>query len=212
MTFLNRDFKLPASPLIGISGPARAGKDAVALRLVSKWGYERLAFADELRREVKERMPRTLRAIHDLQCNPWTAETRDHVDRCIDHMLTVTKPRGIRELLQEYGTDVRRADQETYWTSRWWAAARGRAVVAPDVRFPTEAAAVREAGGVLWRVERPSLGPGLDHVSEHAMDGWGRWDAVIVNEGTIEDLWRKVDELASDLQRVGGVDNMVAGK
>lgn len=182
--------------LIGISGKLRHGKDEIARRLIERWGFSRLSFADGLREEVMERMPRTVGALHDLQ--DVHLNTCDHGDRqhCIREMLYVTKPPGFRELLQEYGSDVRRRDDPEWWTKRWVQRAveiRG-SLVAPDVRFPNEAEAVATLGGVTWRVVRPGL-PDVDHESERAMDGW-RWnDAVILNDGTLEDLWAKVDAL-----------------
>jgi hypothetical protein len=182
--------------LIGVSGKLKHGKDAIAARLIERWGFQRLSFADGLREEVMERMPRTLGAVHDMQ--DIHIGTCDQGDRglCIREMLYVTKPPGFRELLQEYGTDLRRVDDPAWWTKRWMQRAvemRG-ALVAPDVRFPNEAEAVAALGGVVWRVVRPGI-PAGDHESERAMDGY-RWnDAVILNDGTLEDLWAKVDAL-----------------
>jgi hypothetical protein len=36
-------------------------------------------------------------------------------------------------------------------------------------------------------------------VSETALDSWAPWDAVIANDGTLDDLWAKVDVLAAAL-------------
>jgi hypothetical protein len=180
--------------LIGISGKATAGKDAIAARLVEHWGFARVSFADGLREEVMERLPLTVGALHDLQdVHLGTCDQGDR-EACIREMLYVTKPLGFRQLLQEYGTDVRRRDDPEWWTKRWTerAARGGQLVVSPDVRFPNEADAVKAAGGLLWRVIRPGLPDGA-HESERALDGYRWWDAVIVNDGTLEDLWARVD-------------------
>lgn len=186
--------------VIGISGKLRAGKDLIAARLASGWGFQRLNFAEALRVELIERMPRTLLALHDLNCECAIGDNSrsDPAARCLEHMLYVSKPKGIRELLQEYGTDVRRVHDPEYWTKLWRARATelGGAVVSADVRFPNEAAAVLAMGGALWRVERPGF-DSSGHVSETAMDAWGVWDAVIHNDGSIDDLWAKVDALMS---------------
>lgn len=177
--------------VIGISGRATAGKDAIAARLVERWGFTRVSLADALREEVMTRLPRTLRVIHDMVCGGHNS------DDCIRRMLYEVKPRGFRELLQEYGSDVRRHDQPDYWVERWWERSLNvDRVVVPDVRFENEAKAVLARGGLLWRVERPGTSEG-DHASETMMDGWSRWDAVIRNDGTLADLYERVDGLAA---------------
>jgi len=189
--------------IIGIGGKLGSGKDVIATRLRHGWGFEVVPFAAALKEEVLQRLPQTLRAIHHLTCSAHTTMT---VQSCIERMVWTTKPQGIRELLQEYGSDVRRADSVTYWTDRWRERVAERAhVVAPDVRFPNEAEAVRAAGGLLWRIERPGTVRGT-HACETVMDSWNQWDAVIQNDGTIDDLWAKVDALAERLSvgvRVG---------
>jgi hypothetical protein len=77
---------------------------------------------------------------------------------------------------------------------------RPEGVALTDARFPNEAAAIRAAGGVIWRVYRPpapvalseragaSAEPGWrSHASETAADDVHP-DAVIVNDGTLDDL------------------------
>jgi hypothetical protein len=189
--------------IVGIRGKIGAGKDVIAARLVERWGFRIVRFADALREELLERLPRTLRAMHDLLrdnpvhvccCRSWPLED------CLRQMIYRTKPAGVRELLQEYGTDVRRRDEPEYWVRQWAARARaaGPLVVAPDVRYPNEAESVMAAGGVLWCVERPGTVVGT-HDSETVMDGWTRWDAVLRNERTLEDLQTLVDALARGL-------------
>ena len=67
--------------------------------------------------------------------------------------------------------------------------------VITDVRFPDEAQAIKDWGGVLWRVDRPGLVGGDGHASETAMDDYRGWDEVIVNDGTIAELRAKVGRL-----------------
>jgi hypothetical protein len=188
--------------LIAISGAIGSGKSAIAEHLAAR-GFAVVAFADALREEVLARLPKTLEALHDVE------RTRDYYgdctapDACIRRMLYETKPRTFRALLQEYGSDVRRADDPDYWVKRWAQSvssiAAGRPVgechvVAPDCRFPNEARTVREMGGALWKVERPGYA-GSGHVSETALAHWFDYDAVIVNDGTLLDLHAQVDRL-----------------
>lgn len=63
-------------------------------------------------------------------------------------------------------------------------------LVIPDVRFPNEAKAIRDAGGVLVKIVRPGFGPGPD-VADRALLGYGGWDYVIGGDsGSSESMGR----------------------
>ena len=63
-------------------------------------------------------------------------------------------------------------------------------LVIPDVRFPNEAEAIREAGGVLVKIVRPGFGPGPD-VADRALLDYEGWDYVIGGDaGSSESLSR----------------------
>ena len=67
-----------------------------------------------------------------------------------------------------------------------------------DVRFPNEAKAIKDKGGILIRINRPQyLDNGLvirkdEHLSETALDDYDKFDHVIENDGTVQDLIDKV--------------------
>jgi len=108
----------------------------------------------------------------------------------------------VRRLLQEYGTEVRRHDDPDYWVKRYAeAATKLERVVTPDVRFLNEAAAVRALGGLVVRVVRPGHvsainNAGAAHVSEDFCRTYTGWDHEFVNDGSVQDLERKVGEWA----------------
>lgn len=61
-----------------------------------------------------------------------------------------------------------------------------------DVRFPNEAEAIRAAGGIVFKVVRPSLGVSDDeHPSETSVD-LIEADHTIINDGTLADLRTKL--------------------
>ena len=71
-----------------------------------------------------------------------------------------------------------------------------------DVRFPNEAKAIKEKGGILIRINRPQyLDNGLvirkdEHPSETALDDYDGFDYVIENDtNSVQDLVDKVKEL-----------------
>jgi len=190
--------------VVGLAGRIGAGKSAIAERLRDAWGFTVVSFADGLREELLERMPLTLRAIHDMTdgCTCYRGD-QPYPDpglypECLRRMLYEVKPLGFRELLQEYGSQVRRADDPDYWAKRWYERFMKTLgpVVVPDVRFPNEARAIRNMGGLLWHVDRPGYDSGSQHASETALAHWMDWDAEIRNEGTLAELHAKVDAQA----------------
>jgi hypothetical protein len=176
------------SHIIGLTGTMGSGKDATAI-ILADYGYKRLAFADTLRfecgivleyRQLPEDAPPAPELVVDAVLNAEPAEV----------YAKPTTPR-MRALLQWWGTEYRRAQDPNYWIKQMRAKlqATPRAAVT-DVRFPNEAALVREFGGEVWRVERPGLtADGIaGHASEqvHLIEA----DRVIDNSGTLDDLRR----------------------
>jgi len=66
--------------------------------------------------------------------------------------------------------------------------------VITDTRFPNEAQAIKDAGGILIRVVRPGNTPINTHSSETSLDNYP-FDHVIINDGSLEDLVEKVREV-----------------
>lgn len=108
------------------------------------------------------------------------------------------KLRTPREVLQFVGTDVIRNYFPDYHLEMLLARASSSAHVAVcDVRFPNEAYALKSAGGVLVNVVRPvtAVGGGVSaHKSETALDGF-KWDYVVENTGSFEDLYKQLDSV-----------------
>lgn len=77
-----------------------------------------------------------------------------------------------------------------------------------DVRFPNEAKAIKDKGGILIRVNREipkeedvnqsllgAMSNYKEHPSETALDDYQDWDYIIQNDGTIEDLINKTKKI-----------------
>lgn len=177
--------------LIALCGAAGAGKDTVADMLPAR----KLAFADALYREVAEAWGVEQ---HVLRCR----ETKElespilSVAHCKDLGFRTNcwrdfhnRPRSPRQILQWWG-DYRRDQNTGYFV---WRLARELLeetddVVITDVRFPNEAAMVRQLGGQIWQIRRPGYEAGG---TGHASDTDGSEfepDRVIQNEGGLEDL------------------------
>lgn len=63
-----------------------------------------------------------------------------------------------------------------------------------DVRFPNEAQAIKERGGLLVRINRGTPADN-QHISETALDDYEGFDIVIDNNGTLDELKEKVKEI-----------------
>lgn len=166
--------------LIGLSGYAGAGKDEVA-KILAPRGWERASFADPLRAALYALNPmvppdgRPLRILVDIF--GWDQVKRETPE--------------VRALLQRMGTEVgRNLFGQDFWVEQAMAAierADGTQYVFTDCRFPNEAEAVRARGGRVWRVTRPGVTAVNAHPSETSLDTY-RFDAVILNVGTLADL------------------------
>ena len=185
--------------IIGIAGQLRAGKDTIAKRLVARWGYTRIGLADALKAEVRVRFRHFLLAYAAAVEGVGAADVEG--EEATLNWLLETKDSVIRALLQEYGTEVRRAEDPDYWIKAWerralpaLTAETNPRLVVPDVRFRNEAdfMASYPRGGVVVQVTRPGF-VGDTHASERDLDGWNRWDHRFANDGNVAGLEAQVD-------------------
>lgn len=174
------------SAIVGLSGRAGAGKDTVAYEL-ARCGYRRFAFADPIK-EIA------------YQLNPSIGTFE--LGRLVETMgwSEAKKVAGVRLFLQNLGQAARQELDMGVWVRPVMRAIDdhvkdgGKAVIT-DVRFPNEYDSIKKRGGVVVRVNRPGL-PSDTHISESALDDHD-FDVVIVNNGTLDDLYRKVERAAT---------------
>ena len=174
--------------IIGLSGYARSGKDTVAELLCLNYGYERVSFADPMRKALYVLSPK-LDGIVRLS---------EYVD---DYGWDVAKQnQEVRRLLQVFGTEVgRKMFGLDFWIDITLKDVdNSKHVVISDVRFPNEADAITKLGGSIWRINRHNHSAVNGHASEHAMDNY-LFNHVIYNDGTLDDLSDEVFMLAKHL-------------
>lgn len=172
--------------LIGLySSVPQSGKSTVANILVTQ-GYRVIPFAGTLKRM-------THLMLADLGQTP--AEVRHSMGAGKEQPCVLLPEITPRQIMQRLGTDWgRRLIDPELWVRCWKgqtirSLGDGLCVVADDVRFPNEASAVRDLGGLVIRVLRPGGGSTehIEHASEGALDGWA-FDHTFVNDGSIDDL------------------------
>lgn len=187
---LDRPARTAAPPrLIGLLGRARAGKDTAAARLVEAHGFRRYAFADALKRVALVADPIVVpvdtvwgsRRLSDVVREVGWEGAKGH--------------REVRRTLQQLGIGIREIDPG-FWVRAVLdqVAAEPAPVVITDVRFPNEAAAIRDRGGVLARVIRPGQDESDQHISETALSNWPV-DVELINDSDVNALYAHVDAM-----------------
>jgi hypothetical protein len=113
----------------------------------------------------------------------------------------------VRDFLQLLGTDAIRnglhsnawvnalmadykpAKMDQYNPSNW---------IVTDVRFPNEAEAIKDRGGIIIRIDRPGVEPVNAHPSEIALDNWD-FDYKIANVSDLVSLKQSVEVLLNKI-------------
>jgi dephospho-CoA kinase len=168
--------------IVGFAGRKRAGKDEAAKYLVEHCRFQRLSFADALKSAAREIFGLTEDQMYGAE------KQKEAVDE-----FWGKSPRLIMQLL---GTEVGRAIDVNVWVKSIERKLVGlSSIVIPDCRFQNEADMIRRNGGIIVRIDRPSLGPQTDmHASETSLANY-EFDDIIVNDGTLNDLYSKVQKL-----------------
>ncbi len=124
---------------------------------------------------------------------------------------------SVRELLQKIGTDALRDNlHQDVWvnalmvdyiekSSECGTSKKGTVVncskypnwIITDTRFLNEAQAIKKAGGIIIRIERPGVKPINPHPSETGLDSW-KFDYVINNDGSLTDLTKKIKKVLKE--------------
>jgi len=68
-------------------------------------------------------------------------------------------------------------------------------IVITDVRFENEVKFIQSLGGIVFKIYRPSI-PTIDqHISEIELQNITCYDYLIENNGSIDDLYSKLNDL-----------------
>ena len=201
--------------IIGVCGLIGAGKDTIADYLVNVHGFRRDSFAASLKDAVAAIFGWDRDMIEGRTRS--SREWREQPDEWWSHRLHMKiTPRLI---LQHWGTEVLR---NHFHDEIWIASLENKLrqsqddVVISDCRFPNEVDAIRRNGGYVIRVLRGQdpewfiqarshlthdtpVPQGLPHASEWAWAGTD-FDRMIVNDGSMDDLYREINDLVQDLR------------
>lgn len=192
--------------IIGIGGKKMSGKDTTAKFFIDK-GFIPTSFADPLKRYVARLYYWDLA---DLYC-PIKKEEKlatpvswnKHKAEVLGNLINADKPldtktaefRSKREALQYIGTEVIRNYDVNFHVNETVKSLNPKNnYVIPDCRFINELNFVKDKGGFTYYVIRPSLTHQDGHASENALTATD-FDATILNDGNLEQLYSKLDIL-----------------
>lgn len=165
--------------IIGLTGKARSGKDTVAEHLRIAYGFNHYWFSKPMKEACK--------AIFG-----WTDE---HLYGDLKEVVDPNYVVSPRVALQTLGTEWGRSINSDLWILRAKKEMeQDQNLVISDCRFDNEAKAIREKGGIIIRVEREGIQSVADHSSENGISEI-LVSLVIKNDGTLQDLYKKVDNL-----------------
>lgn len=160
--------------LIGIHGKKRAGKDTAGKLIQSITGYERIdSFADPLRK-------------FGFMTFGITEENREEMIESIG--------KTGRQVLQLVGTEIGRVISPNFWIEslKYRNSNSDGGLIITDVRFDNEAEFIRNMGGRILEIQRPSLSGKADtHASEIPISR-DLVDMIVINDSTIEEYERRI--------------------
>ena len=179
--------------IIGITGKAQSGKDTACriVQLINTVDYDCACSEGEGEKYILDNVDNIL----PITCMWEKHAFADKLKECASIILGVPRfmfesgefkesftslplsnkegePMTNREFLQYFGTEVGRSIDKDLWIKAlMYSYGRDKEShwIIPDVRFPNEADAIRNAGGVLWKIEREGSGAG-NHISEKLID------------------------------------------
>ena len=176
--------------LIAFVAPKQYGKSTACNILKQYWGDDvvQINFKDALINELKHNFPDLLQEVLRKE-NEWRFECGE-AEITIDDLFII-KPPLIRTLMQNYGTEVRRGDKDSYWVDQWagaLASSTAEYILTDDVRFINEAQEIKENGGILIRLNRTDKTSTDTHSSETEQAGIKCDYTITVGEGEFTEL------------------------
>ena len=178
--------------IIGLTGRARSGKDAIADILVKHHNFTKIAFAGPIK-EMTQKL---------LQMTPATLEqTKDYG---LHHLDGVTPRRIMQTLGTDWGRDIIHKElwiriAEERMNLLMETSEEGRNLVFTDVRFDNEAEMLLAYDASIYQVNRPGIGGVAQHVSEAGISD-EYIDGYIYNSGSLEELEEVIHQFIKQLE------------
>jgi hypothetical protein len=194
--------------IIGISGYAGSGKDTLCTKiqeLDKESNWQRKKWAGKLKQISSILTGISEDMFEDSDFKNTNLGPEWNATPCGKIGSKHKQPLTVREFLQKIGTDALRDNlHEDVWVNALMSDYMYEPDLVTDVceypnwiitdtRFPNEAKAIKNSGGIVVRVDRISVSAINAHYSEIALDNWD-FDYYIDNSGTEDDLANRVNE------------------
>jgi len=175
--------------IIGICGQARSGKDTIADYLSSKYNFRKIAFADKLKW--------ALSSLFFLSNNQLYGDKKEEIDLYWN--------KSPRALLQGVGDKLREVHPDIWirHVRRQVESIADIDFVITDIRYKNELQMVKEIGGDVWFVRRPTA-PEIEGSKTHASEmelltiPQNKFDKIIINDN-LQDTYNKIDKIMKGL-------------
>ena len=150
---------------------------------------------------------------------PRTHAFADNLKKCLSILLNVDVDRlndrdfknssiewlnglTVRQMLQKFATGVRNEISEDFWiqslfrkfhpeTDFW---------IITDLRYMNELSAIRKYESIIIRIIRNDVEVS-NHQSENDLDFYTKWDYVIDNNGSKEELFEKIKQIVREISK-----------
>ena len=174
--------------IIAFTGVAGSGKSTAAQFLVKQHSFKLIKFAEPLK-SMLHQFYRSAGVVHE---NLIEEKIEGRLKEAPCHYLNNNTPRfAMQTLGTEWGRNIM---GRSFWTNAWTTAvvnSNMASIVCDDCRFENEAEALRQMGGKIVQIVREGAGLEDSHESEQIkIDP----DLVIHNNGTLDDLYKEVDQ------------------
>lgn len=167
--------------LIAFTGAKKSGKTSSANHLIENYGYIKHYFAKPLKDMLK------CLGLNEEQVNGTLKEIP------CEELCGMTPRKALQLLGTEYGRNL---IHNNIWVQAWKNTMPNGDIVCDDLRFPNEHKMIKLMDGIIIDISRPGFERTNEHESEaHVLP----YDYQINNNGTLEDLNHKIDELYQNL-------------
>lgn len=182
--------------LIGLLGYKFSGKDTTADYLVEKYGFKKYAFATALKDVCQ--------ILFSFNADQLYGNSKEQVDpywqitpRSSFQFVGTDLIRNlIHKLLPDVGDNfwVKVLDRQLNESKEL----ENNNCIISDCRFINEVDYIKSKGGIIIKILRSDTN--IDsHISEAGIDAITNYDYIIYNDGTLEELYNKIENIIHDI-------------
>lgn len=173
--------------IISFIGMKQSGKSTAANYLVEKYNFTKHNFKDALIQEIKDYFPDFI----TKECELYNCD--------VDYLFE-KKPGHIRQLMQNFGTELRRREYPNYWVDRWSLLKPNGNVVVDDCRFINEAEAIKQSKGVIIKIIRTGQENKDLHQSEQEFNQITPDYVIEVATGEQDKLYEELNKIINNYE------------